>query len=94
MGPRTALNGCGKSRPPTGIRSPDRPALSESLHNLSYPGPSVTDTELVESAVVFLLLTEDLVTISDKLRLSSDGLDAPLGIIFKHLTVKRLAVLR
>jgi hypothetical protein len=23
----------------TGIRSPDRPALSESLYRLSYPGP-------------------------------------------------------
>jgi hypothetical protein len=25
--------------PPTGIRSPDRPARSESLYRLSYPGP-------------------------------------------------------
>jgi hypothetical protein len=24
----------------TGIRSPDRPALSESLYRLSYPGPA------------------------------------------------------
>ena len=24
---------------PTGIRSPDRPACSESLYRLSYPGP-------------------------------------------------------
>ena len=24
---------------PTGIRSPDRPARSESLYRLSYPGP-------------------------------------------------------
>jgi len=27
--------------PPTGIRSPDRPARSESLNRLSYPGPHV-----------------------------------------------------
>ena len=27
----------GKSRPPTGIRSPDRPARSQSLYPLSYP---------------------------------------------------------
>ena len=27
------------SPPPTGIRSPDRPARSESLYRLSYPGP-------------------------------------------------------
>jgi hypothetical protein len=28
-----------KYRPPTGIRSPDRPPRSESLYRLSYPGP-------------------------------------------------------
>ena len=28
---------------PTGIRSPDRPARSESLYRLSYPGPPVTE---------------------------------------------------
>ena len=38
MGPRASLDGCGKSGPPTGIRSPDRPARSESLYRLSYPG--------------------------------------------------------
>ena len=36
MGPRAGLNRCGKSRP-TGIRSPDRPARSQSLYQLSYP---------------------------------------------------------
>ena len=39
VGPRAGLDGCGKYRPPTGIRSPDRPARSESLYRLSYPGP-------------------------------------------------------
>ena len=39
MGPRVGVNGCGKSRLPTGIRSPDRPARSELLYRLSYPGP-------------------------------------------------------
>ena len=34
MGARAGLDG-GKSHP-TGIRSPDRPALSQSLHRLSY----------------------------------------------------------
>jgi hypothetical protein len=29
VGPRAGLDGCGKSRPPTGIRSPDRPARSD-----------------------------------------------------------------
>ena len=30
-----------KISPPTGIRSPDRPARSESLYRLSYPGPYI-----------------------------------------------------
>ena len=30
-----------KISPPTGIRSPDRPARSESLYRLSYPDPSL-----------------------------------------------------
>jgi len=38
-GPRAGLDGCGKSRPPTGIRYLDRPTRSESLYRLSYPGP-------------------------------------------------------
>jgi len=38
VGPRAGLDGCGKSRPPAGIRSPDRPARSESLYRLSCPG--------------------------------------------------------
>jgi hypothetical protein len=36
VGPRDGLDRCGKSRP-TGIRSPDRPARSQSLYRLSYP---------------------------------------------------------
>jgi hypothetical protein len=40
VGPRTGLDGCEKSRPPTRIQSPDRPARSESLYRLSYRGPS------------------------------------------------------
>jgi hypothetical protein len=36
VGPRASLDRCGKSRP-TGIRSPDRPALSQSLYRLRYP---------------------------------------------------------
>jgi len=34
VGPRT---GAENLAPPTGIRSPDRPARSESLYQLSYP---------------------------------------------------------
>ena len=39
VGSRAGLDGCGKSRP-TGIRSPDRPARSQSLYRLRYPGPN------------------------------------------------------
>jgi hypothetical protein len=39
VGPRAGLDGDEKSRPPTGIRSPDRLARSESLYRLSSPGP-------------------------------------------------------
>ena len=41
MGPRAGLDRCGKSRPPTGIRSPDRPARSQSLYRLSYPAHAI-----------------------------------------------------
>ena len=37
MGPGAGLDRCGKSRPPTGIRSTDRPARSQLLYRLSYP---------------------------------------------------------
>jgi hypothetical protein len=38
VGPRAGLDGCGNISF-TGIRSPDRPARSESVYRLSYPGP-------------------------------------------------------
>jgi hypothetical protein len=37
VGPRTGLDGCGKSSP-TGFRSPDRPESSKSLYRLRYSG--------------------------------------------------------
>jgi len=39
VGPRAGLDGCGKSCPPTGIRSSDRPACRESLYRLSSSRP-------------------------------------------------------
>jgi hypothetical protein len=39
MGPRAGLDGQGKFSLLTRIRSPDRPARSESLYRLSYAGP-------------------------------------------------------
>jgi hypothetical protein len=37
LGPRACLGA--ENLAPTGIQSPDRPARSESLYRLSYPGP-------------------------------------------------------
>ena len=37
-GPQGRSGRVRKISPPTGIRSPDRPARSESLYRLSYPG--------------------------------------------------------
>ena len=42
VGLGAGLDRCGKSRP-TGIRSPDLPARSESLYRLSYPAPPQSD---------------------------------------------------
>ena len=39
MSPRAGLDGCGKSDPHTGIRSPDRPVRSELIYWRSYFGP-------------------------------------------------------
>ena len=41
VGPRAGLDRCGKFRPPTGIRSPDRPARSQSIYRLRDPVHSV-----------------------------------------------------
>ena len=43
VGPRAGLDGCGKFRLPTGTRSSDLPARSESPYRLSYPGPNIYD---------------------------------------------------
>ena len=37
FGPGAKLDGREKYRPPRGIRPPDRPARSQSLHQLRYP---------------------------------------------------------
>jgi hypothetical protein len=42
VGPRAGLDRSGKSRP-IGIRSADRPAHSQSLYRLRYPGHTVMD---------------------------------------------------
>jgi hypothetical protein len=45
VGPTAGLDGCGKSCL-TGIRSPDRLARSESIHQLRYLGPQSAGPEV------------------------------------------------
>ena len=54
IGPRASLDGFRKLAP-TGIRSPDRPARSESLRRLSYPGPLSLRCNWYNSMNVFVL---------------------------------------
>jgi hypothetical protein len=46
VGPSAGLDRCGKCRPLTVIRSPDRPACSESLYRMGYPGPQHNYTQV------------------------------------------------
>jgi len=51
VGPRAGLDRCGKSRPPTGIRSLDRPARSQSLNRLSYRTHKLAALKLFNSII-------------------------------------------
>ena len=46
VGPQGRSGRVRKISPPTGIRPPDRPARSESLYRLSYPGPLASNTKV------------------------------------------------
>ena len=52
MGPRQVWKG-GENLARTEIRSPDRPARSESLYRLSYPGPYLNTHTSVKSGLHF-----------------------------------------
>ena len=54
MDPRAGSGQGWKISPPTGIRSPDRPARSESLYRLSYPGPPF----IFEGTFIFNIVIE------------------------------------
>jgi len=57
VGPRAGLAGA-ENLATTGIRSPDRPARSESLHQLRYPGP--------HKRIVFILYVVAVVCYTDE----------------------------
>jgi hypothetical protein len=53
VGPGTGLGRCGKSRP-TGIRSSDLPARSESLYRIRYPGSHLFGGVVVIRGIPFI----------------------------------------
>jgi len=53
VGLRVVLEMCGKSRPKTLIRSPDRPFRSWSLYRLSYTGPHSLHYDALICTVIF-----------------------------------------
>ena len=54
-GPQGRSGRVWKISPPTGIRSPDLPARSESLYRLSYPGPKLyTHTQTALCVIIFI----------------------------------------
>ena len=59
MGPMAGLDGCGKSRPPTGIRSPDSPARSEyrSKFGIRFHGVSIPSGVNVQEVFVLSVST-------------------------------------
>ena len=68
MGSRAGLDRCRKSRPPTGIRSPDYPVRSQSLYRLRYHGLRNSTVLMVfrTVAVVFHLCLEGAVYVLAK----------------------------
>ena len=57
VGPRGSLDGC-ENIAPTGIRSPDRPARSESLNRLRNPGAGKTTDFATSNEVVHIATIE------------------------------------
>jgi hypothetical protein len=62
VGLRAGRDRCGKS-PPTGIRSPDRPARRQSLYRLRYPAHPCSNQTRLNSARCFIdLMGEEDIT--------------------------------
>ena len=52
-GPQGRSGRVRKMSTPTGIQSPDRPASSESLYRLSYPGPASSPQHALLTQIIF-----------------------------------------
>jgi hypothetical protein len=55
VGPGARLDRCGKSRP-TGIRSPDLLARSESLYRLLYPGSIIIIIIIILIIIIIIII--------------------------------------
>jgi len=72
VGPGAGPDGCGKSRSLTGIRSPDRPACSQSLYKI--------DTVTVVMYICFSGICSDVSMFLDR------GTDCNINLIFLNLS--------
>jgi hypothetical protein len=59
VGPRAGLDRCGKSRPPTGIQSPDRPARSSVAIPTELSGPQIIIVIIIIIIVIILRITDN-----------------------------------
>ena len=60
-GPQGRSGRVGKNSPPTGIRSPDRPAGSQSLYRLCYPRPTTKfGQDRIQPCVLVQMVLEHL----------------------------------
>jgi hypothetical protein len=79
VGPKAGLDRCGKSR----LRSPDRPARSESLYRLSYPGPQVgnRNSQIYVPVLILQSTQYSLVSVVTGLRPGRSKIRIPSGAI-------------
>ena len=89
MGPRASLDRCGKSRPPTGIRFPHRPARSSVAMPTELPGPLIAQEVLYYQAALgtFAELAKATVSVVMSVCSSVWNKSAPTGRIFMKFRI-------
>ena len=88
LGPRVGLDGCVKSRPPTGIRSPDRRARSQSLYRLSYRAPTRRNLHVIINIIIGNNTSSD--EFKTNLRGAEDKSDAGISADGHNLCCNRI----
>ena len=89
MCPRAGLDGCGKS-PPTGIRSPDRPARSESLYRHNSLSRTITHTHTHTHTYIYRRCTVFYLRFR-KLVVGGGVFDVAVHYNFSHLKLWEMA---